>query len=106
MLRVAWIVPVVILLGAFIPGLPYGYFTFLRFVVCGTSGFLAWRQYEQDDMTFWVYMFGFVALLFNPIFPVYLSREIWVVIDACTAAMFALHYFTAGRRLFEQAPRD
>ena len=38
-----------------------------------------------------------VALLFNPLFPVHLSRELWAGIDVATAAMFIAYGVLANR---------
>lgn len=70
----------VLLFGALLDGWPYGYFTLLRFIVCIFSGYITFKAYEFGK-EFWMYSFGFLAILFNPIIPIHLSREIWVVID-------------------------
>lgn len=33
----------------------------------------------------WILVLGFIAVLFNPIFPVHLDRDTWVVIDIIAA---------------------
>jgi hypothetical protein len=65
--------------------LPYGFYTFLRIVVCGTAAFGAFAAYTTDRGA-WVVVLGLLALLFNPIFPIYLDREAWAFIDIITAA--------------------
>jgi hypothetical protein len=35
---------------------------------------------------------GAVALLFNPIAPVHLTRDAWGIIDLGAAALFGAHY--------------
>lgn len=37
----------------------------------------------------WAWVFGIIALLFNPIIPVHLSREIWAPIDIMAALIFS-----------------
>lgn len=78
------IIASVFLLFALADGLPYGYFMLLRLIVCGVSVFTALYAYEIDK-TWGCWVFGFIALLFNPLIPVHLTREIWVVIDVITA---------------------
>jgi hypothetical protein len=41
---------------------------------------------------------GLVALLFNPVVPVHLTREIWFFIDLAVAAIFAVYALTVARR--------
>ena len=74
-------------------GLPYGYFTLLRFVVCVIGGYLAYKIYENNKESLWVWAFGGIAILFNPIFPIYLKRETWTVIDLIVGVFFVLSIF-------------
>jgi len=65
---------------ALIDGWPYGFFTLLRFVVFAATAYVAWMAYEQQKEK-WIWIFGFLAVLFNPFFPIYLNRDLWSVID-------------------------
>ncbi len=72
--------------------LPYGYYQLLRFVVCGAGVYVAYTAYQWQKM--WaVWLFGFVALLFNPLIPIYLSREMWQPIDVACAILFIVIVF-------------
>ncbi len=74
------------LLGA-LADLPYGYYQLLRFVVCGVSVYVAYMAYKWQKI--WAtWLFGFIALLFNPLIPIHLSREIWQPIDLICALLF------------------
>jgi len=70
----------IILLLIAIPELPYGYYTFLRIVITILSVYIIFVALGSDRVG-WSWIFGGVAILFNPLFPVYLTKEIWVVID-------------------------
>lgn len=59
---------------------PYGFFTLLRFVVFASSAYVAWMAYKAQKEK-WVWIFGFLAVLFNPFIVIHLDREIWSVID-------------------------
>ena len=74
-------------------GLPYGYFTLMRFVVCAVSIYLAYKIYEENKESLWVWAFGFVAVLFNPIFPIYLKRAQWEIIDLIVGGFFVVSIF-------------
>ena len=83
------IVPAVMLFAAQGNGWPYGYFVLLRWVVCAAACLIAfvaqaWRRSEV------AIVFGFVAILFNPIAPVYLNRSTWAPIDLAAAVVFLL----------------
>jgi len=75
------------LLGALAPW-PYGYFQLLRFVVCPVSAYVAYFAYNWQKL--WAtWLFGFIAVLFNPLIPIHLSRELWQPIDTVCALLFA-----------------
>jgi len=68
---------------------PYGYYQLLRLVTCAAAVFIAYQGWAwKRPWATW--SFGFVAALFNPIFPVHLSRHLWQVIDVATAAQFII----------------
>jgi len=75
-----------------IPRLPYGYYILLRWVVSLTALFSTWVAYEYK-YKFWVFMMGGIAILFNPIIPVHLTKGIWVVTDIVVAILFLVSIF-------------
>jgi hypothetical protein len=60
--------------------LPYGYYTLLRLVACVVFAFATYVAVQRRAPTL-PWGLGLVALLFNPLWPVYLPREVWMVID-------------------------
>ncbi len=74
----------VVLLLALFDGWPYGFFTVLRFVVFSSTAYVAYIAY-QEHKEGWAWFLGSIAVLFNPFILVYLTRDIWVVIDFITA---------------------
>lgn len=77
---------------ALIDGWSYGFFTLLRFVVFAITAYVAWMAYKQQKEK-WVWIFGFLAVLFNPFFPIYLNRDIWMVIDFITGVFLIISVF-------------
>lgn len=77
---------------ALIDGWPYGFFTLLRFVVFAITAYVAWMAYEQQKEK-WIWVFGFLAVLFNPFFPIYLNRDLWSVIDLVTGLFLVASVF-------------
>jgi uncharacterized membrane protein YccC len=65
---------------------PYGYYQLLRFVVCGVSAYVAFMAYTGQK-TWATYLFGLFAVLFNPLIPIHLSRELWRPIDVICATL-------------------
>jgi|TARA_B100002003_G_scaffold70096_1_gene65433 hypothetical protein len=59
---------------------PYGYYTLLRFVACGAFGYSAYIAYTRNSKNLpWIY--GILAVLFNPIIKIHLPKEYWIVVD-------------------------
>jgi len=69
--------------------LPYGYYQFLRWAACGVAVFIAFKSYKWKK-TWAIWLFGGIAVLFNPIVPIYLTKEIWQPIDLVCALLFGL----------------
>lgn len=87
---IIWILPAVVLLIALLP-LPYGYYTLLRIIVCLAAGFIAFTAYDETGgVGLQVLVFTLIALLFNPIFPIHLTREIWLIINLLVAGAFCV----------------
>ncbi len=85
------IIAALMLLGALAPW-PYGYYQLLRFVVCPVSGYVAFVAYKWQKL--WATcLFGIVAVLFNPLIPVHLSRELWQPIDLICSFIFGISIF-------------
>jgi hypothetical protein len=72
--------------------MPYGYYTFTRIVVCAFAGFFAFTAWEGDLVPrVWAVILSLVAVLFNPIIPIYLSRATWFYFDVGVAIIFGAH---------------
>ena len=66
---------------------PYSYYQLLRFVVCGVGVYIAITAYLWERV--WAtWLFGFVVVLFNPLLPIHLPREVWQTIDVTCAFLF------------------
>jgi len=81
------IVSIIMLILALPAGWPYGYYTLLRFAVCGTAVYLAIVCYAKKK-TGWVYGLGLLAVLFNPLAVIHLEKTVWMFIDLMTAGVF------------------
>lgn len=68
---------------------PYSYYAILRWIVSGSSLYSGWVLSKLQSHN-WAWFFFMVGILFNPIFPVYLDRSTWQVIDIIIAAVFAI----------------
>lgn len=94
------IIAAVMLLGA-LGRWPYGYYQLLRWVTCGAAIWIAFLAYDwQKKWATW--LFGFVAVLFNPLLPIHLTREIWQPIDLLCAVFFIVVTFVLTKPLEEK----
>jgi hypothetical protein len=91
------IISILMLLAGVPKFFPYGYYTLLRLVVCGTGTYISYISFKNEKQ-----IIGFlailVALLFNPIIPIYLDKEIWVIIDLFVAIFFGVSIFMLKNR--------
>ena len=74
----------------------YDYFSLLRWVVCGVSVFASYQALELSRNG-WVWTFGIIAILFNPVFPAHFKRETWSLIDIGVAVILLISIATLDR---------
>lgn len=92
--QIASIVAILMLLLAIPSGLwPYGYYQILRWIVAGIALFVAYVAYHLEKQA-WIWIMVIIAILFNPIAPIYLSKETWVLIDLISSIVFLISIFT------------
>ena len=88
-LKIILIFPAIFLIIAPLVKFPYGVYVLLRLVVFGSAAcmiYFSYKNTKQINVT--VLVFSFIALLFNPFFPIHLSREIWMPIDFIVSAIY------------------
>jgi hypothetical protein len=88
-----WIAPAIAVLVAILP-LPYFYYIVLRWGVCGAAAFIAWKEFDlnKPSPNLCVWIFGVLAILYNPIIPVHSVKVFWVFVNLATAGAFYWHY--------------
>ena len=77
---------------ALLDGWPYEFFILLRVVVFSGAAYVAWIAYQAEREP-WAWVLGIVAVLFNPILPLHLTRELWIPIDIAVGAMMLVSVF-------------
>jgi hypothetical protein len=79
---------------------PYGYYMLLRVVVAAAALLVAGLIYQQaKSFTVWFGLFLIVAIIFNPILPLHLTRGVWSILNVAAAAIFAGHFFVRRAQL-------
>lgn len=69
--------------------LPYGFYTFMRIIVCACAGYMAYNAFTVKEKSIWPWLLGFIAILFNPVATIHMTKEIWMVVDGLTGSLFA-----------------
>ncbi len=91
--------------------MPYGYFMLVRFVMTVACGWMAY-QYYQGQKTVGTWVFGILALLFQPMYKIALGRTVWNVVDVIVAIFLIVLFVMEWRREkgeyveFETLPPD
>src|SRR5437879_1684852 len=68
---------------------PLWYFNLLRWVVCATAVALAVHG-SSTNKVWAAWVFGALAVLFNPVVPVHFARKTWQPIDAAAGIAFVV----------------
>lgn len=62
--------------------LPYGFYTFMRIVVPILSGiYLFFAYMQEEEFSLMLIPNIIIVILWNPVFPIYLDKDTWMVID-------------------------
>ena len=79
-----------------IANLPYGYYRFLRITITVISGINIYFEVEKENKSNLI-IFLAIAILFNPIIPIYLNKTTWIPIDFITGLFFGIAGFQKGK---------
>ncbi len=102
------LVPIALLLIALL-SLPYYYYQLMRWCICGCAAYLAYQHYKEKGGGFrrvtrseanairFTIIFIVIAIVYNPIAPIHLSREEWVVINIITMFIFLCGWVRSGK---------
>jgi hypothetical protein len=78
--------------------LPIGYYTFLRIAVTIGALLLLHHHWTRNGINVWVVLFGAVAILFNPVLPIYLGdRSLWLPFNIAGGVLFVVAGFAMPR---------
>jgi hypothetical protein len=84
--------------------LPIGYYTAMRWLVCIVAIALVRHENTTKGVNAWVFGLVGVAVLFNPLVPIHLTRALWMPIDIVCTVVFLVHSavtFVRNRRTRE-----
>ena len=86
------------LLWALYPGNPYQYYRLLRVVCCGVFVYFAVESIGQKKKQ-WTWAFGIIAAIYNPLFPLHLTRLIWSSVNIFTICLLLTSPFLVDSKL-------
>lgn len=81
---------IVMLAIALLP-LPYAYYMLLRVVIFGVSAYLAVAAFSAGK-TELTWMLAINALIYNPVFPVHMTKDVWIIINLLTIGLLVKIY--------------
>jgi hypothetical protein len=88
-LYIAWLIAAGMLVYAATETHPYSYYTLLRWICCPVFAYSAFAAHEENRLP-WVWIFGVLALLYNPLFRVHLDRSTWTGVNWATVAVLVV----------------
>lgn len=94
-----YLLTVVMLLLTFLDW-DYGFYQILRWIVTVSAVYIAYQNYLQENKN-WVWVFAIIAILFNPISPIHLDREIWAIIDTIVAVVYLVAFYKDSNKAHE-----
>lgn len=94
-----FLIAVCVLLAVALAKLPYGYYTFLRIAVCAYCVFACIGTIQRSKtVTFSALILGSLAILYNPLFKIYATRDFWTVVNIATIVILVIIYFRGSKR--------
>ena len=69
---------------------PHGFYEALRWIVSCTLFVLAFVGWKEDGDWFYPALLAALAVVFNPVVPIRLPREVWLVLDGIALWFIAL----------------
>lgn len=96
-LKIPYIMVMALSLIALAP-MPYGYYTLLKIAVTGCAIITAYLKYHADDKGFLFWLCVAVAILFNPIIPIFLTREIWMIFNIAITGLFGFLTYKTNKK--------
>jgi hypothetical protein len=87
----------VVLLFALNPYNPDGYYIFLRWICCIVFAYTAY-QYHLSNKINWLWIMVIMAVIYNPIMKIYLTREIWTLINIVSVIIVLISIFNVKKK--------
>jgi hypothetical protein len=86
------VLAVALLAGSIYPIPYFAYYQLMNWVVVGAALTVAWQAYKTNK-TFIMWLFVFIAVVFNPIAPLHLRTDVWHIADVLAILLFVASFF-------------
>lgn len=80
--------------------MPYGYYQFVRFVAFAVFGYFAFVEFQANRNEI-AFVYGALALLFQPFLKIALGRTMWNMVDLIVAGVLVLSVFIHKKSINE-----
>lgn len=72
--------------------LTFGFFRLLRVILFVSMIYVSWLAFLNGKND-WIFIFGTIAVLFNPFIPFSFGEEIWKIVDLVLVIFFVISFF-------------
>ena len=73
---------------------PVGFDTFVKMIICFSSGTIIFYGFKSaKGINETIIIFSLILILFNPVFPIHLEKELWLPINLLTSGIYIYGYF-------------
>ena len=94
------LIPAVLLILAPLISFPYGFYTLLRLIISITAGVIIYHSYKNvGGINEIIILFGLILILYNPVIPIKLSRELWMPINFITSGIYIYGFFKIKKNI-------
>ena len=70
---------------------PIDFYKIVRIVVMAAAIYSAYFEYKQNNnISPMLWVFGIIAIMFNPIIPFYIGKTLWKITDLIAMVIFGL----------------
>ena len=71
-----------------------GFDAFVKMIICFSSGTIIFYGFKSaKGINETIIIFSLILILFNPVFPIHLEKELWLPINLLTSGIYIYGYF-------------
>ena len=87
-------IPAGLLIVSNLTTFPVSFDTFVKMIICFSSGTIIFYGFKSaKGINETIIIFSLILILFNPVFPIHLEKELWLPINLLTSGIYIYGYF-------------